>query len=100
MRLEHLDIGERHRLGLRLGDEVHDLDHRGAGKYLSTVLHVAVARAAHAHGRRLAWLRADQGVRIAALRGGTTVEALNAEPAGSEPWEWADEQPPTAAGEP
>ena len=49
---------------------------------------------------RLAWLWVDQGVWITALRGGTTVEALNAELAGSEPWEWVDEQAPTAAGEP
>ena len=28
------------------------------------------------------------------------LEALNAELAGSEPWEWVDEQTPTAAGEP
>ena len=72
----------------------------GRAKYLSTVLHVAVARAAHAQGRRLAWLWVDQGVWITALRGGTTVEALNAELAGGEPWEWVDEQAPTAAGEP
>ena len=100
VRLEHLEIGERHRIGLRLGDESQDLDYRGAAKYLSTVVHVAVARAAHAQGRRLAWLWVDQGVWITALRGGTTVEALNAELAGSEPWEWVDEQAPTAAGEP
>jgi hypothetical protein len=67
---------------------------------VSTVVHVAVARAAHAQGRRLAWLWVDQGVWITALRGGTTVEALNAELDGSERWEWVDEQTPTAAGEP
>ncbi|MDD7916850.1 hypothetical protein [Actinomycetospora callitridis] len=100
VRLEHLEIGERHRIALRLGDDVHDLDYRGAAKYPSTVVHLTVARAAHARGRRLAWLWVDQGVWITALRGGTTVEALNAELAGSEPWEWVDEQPPTAAGEP
>ncbi|WP_433036505.1 hypothetical protein [Actinomycetospora sp. CA-053990] len=100
VRLEHLEIGERHRIGLRLGEESHDLDYPGAAKYLSTVVHVAVARAARARGRRLAWLWVDEGVWITALHGGTTVEALNAELAGSEPWEWVDEQPPTAAGEP
>jgi hypothetical protein len=51
----------------------------------------------HAQGLRLAGLWVGQGGRITALRGGTTVEALDAELSDSEPWEWVDGQAPTAA---
>ena len=85
---------------IRLGDEV--LAYDGAIKYLSTVVHVALARTLHERrtGRRLAWLWSDQGVWLAGLPDGT-VERLNAAlgPAAGEGWEWVDEQEPTAAGE-
>jgi hypothetical protein len=102
VRLENLEItDDRHHLRLRLGDDVADLAYPGAWKYLSTVVHVAVARAARAHGVRLAWLWVDQGVWLTTLHR-TTVEQLNADldaPA-YERWEWVDEQEPTAAGAP
>ena len=99
VRLEHLEIGRAppHRPAPRRREP--GLDYRGAAKYLSTVLHVTVARAAQAQGTpRLALGRPGRLDHGAAH--GTTVEALNAELAGSEPWEWVDEQAPTAAGEP
>lgn len=94
-RVEVSDVGE-HRLRLHLADGTHDLAYRGHVKYLSTVLHVTIARAA---GVRLAWLWVDQGVWITALRG-TTVEALNArlDPPEHEGWSWVDEAEPLAAG--
>jgi hypothetical protein len=82
---------------LRIAGRVHTYD--GAVKYLSTVLHVAVARLPHGPGRRLAWLWSDQGAWITALPDGG-VERLNADlgPAAGDGWEWVDEQEPTAAG--
>lgn len=78
------------------------LDYAGAPKYLSTVLHEALARLLRerATGRRLAWLWNDQGAWITSLREGD-VERLDAAlgAAAGEGWEWVDEQPPTAAGE-
>lgn len=85
---------------IRLGDEV--LAYDGASKYLSSVVHVALARTLRERrtGRRLAWLWSDQGVWLSGLPDGT-VERLNAVlgPAAGEGWEWVDEQEPVAAGE-
>lgn len=78
------------------------LTYLGAPKYLSTVVHVALARILRerATGLRLAWLWNDQGVWLSGLPDGA-VEQLNAAlgPAAGEGWEWVDEQEPTAAGE-
>lgn len=74
----------------------------GAAKYLSTELHVALARIARGRrpARRLAWLWSDQGVWLSTLADGE-VERLNAAlgAAAGEGWEWVDEQQPTAAGD-
>jgi hypothetical protein len=72
------------------------LDYAGAGKYLSTVIHVTLARAMSAAPRRLASLWTDQGMWITALPDGG-VERLNAA-LGSE-WEWLADQEPMAAGD-
>jgi hypothetical protein len=84
------------------GDE-QTLDYRGDDKYLSTVLHVAVARALHTldpGAARLAWTWSDQGVWLAALRP-AALEALNRELGRAllEPWRWVDEEEPVAAGD-
>lgn len=88
------------RLTTDAGEQV--LAYDGAGTFLSTVVHVALARTLRARrtGRRLAWLWDDQGVWLSGLTDGT-VERLNAAlgPAAGEGWEWVDEQEPTAAGE-
>jgi hypothetical protein len=77
------------------------LAYDGAGKYLSTVVHVALARILRERrtGRRLAWLWSDQGVWLTALSAGG-VEKLNTAlgPAAGEGWTWVDEQEPVAAG--
>jgi len=76
------------------------LAYDGAGKYLSTVVHVALAGIlrARATDRRLAWLWSDQGVWLTALPDGA-VDELNTALHAGESWEWVDEQEPTAAGE-
>ncbi|GLZ47885.1 hypothetical protein Acsp06_40700 [Actinomycetospora sp. NBRC 106375] len=96
--LEHVEITDdgRHHLRLRLGDDVADLDYAGHVKYLSTVLHVEVARAAHAAGTRLAWLWVDQGVYLAVPV--TGLAELNAVAPDHERWSWVDEDEPVAAG--
>ncbi|GAA4917895.1 hypothetical protein GCM10023204_25320 [Actinomycetospora succinea] len=98
VRLEHVEITDdgRHHLRLRLGDDVADLDYAGHVKYLSTVLHVAVARAAYAAGTRLAWLWVDQGVYLAVPA--TGLAELNAVAPDHERWSWVDEDEPMAAG--
>ncbi len=89
---------------IRLSGAVDDrvIVYAGAAKYLSTVLHVALARIARERGtgRRLAWLWSDQGVWITGLDDGD-VERLDAAlgPAAGDGFAWVDEQPPTAAGE-
>lgn len=81
-----------------------ELRYLAASKYLSTVLHVAVARALRETGsaRRLAWLWNDQGTWIAALQDGA-VDRLNAAAGavktGYEGWSWIDEAQPLVAGE-
>ena len=87
---------------LGIGEQDRGLADAGAAKYLSTVLHVALARILRdpGTGRRLAWLWSDQGVWLSGLPDGG-VERLNAElgvPA-DEGWSWVDEQEPHAAGE-
>jgi hypothetical protein len=79
------------------------LDYRGDPKDLSTVLHVAVARALRAatpQGPWLAWTWSDQGVWLAALRP-AALEPLNREldRALLEPWRWVDAEEPVAAGD-
>lgn len=87
----------------RAGGKPAALRYAPAGKYLSTVLHVAVARALRETGstRRLAWLWNDQGAWITALEDGAT-ERLNAAAGavkgGYEGWSWVDEAEPVAAG--
>jgi hypothetical protein len=97
------DPGPRVPTTIRIRDRSgHDrvIAYAGAAKYLSTVLHVALARVARGRGRRLAWLWNDQGVWITGLDDGA-VERLNSAlgPAAGEGFAWLDEQPPTAAGE-
>jgi hypothetical protein len=94
------------RVRLVLGGQEHRLDYAGHVKRLSTVLHVTVARALRASSGtrpdrpRLAWLWTDQGVWLAVLRRGMTVEQLNAEVGDqAERWSWVDEEQPIAAGE-
>jgi hypothetical protein len=95
--LEHAAItdDQRHHLRLRLGDEVRVLEYPGHPKYLSTVLHAAVARAAPG---RLAWLWTDQGAWIAAPT--VDVDRLDGELGGPEHerWTWVDEEEPVVAG--
>ena len=98
-------VRTRLRLGFRAADGERDeaLDYRGDPKYLSTVVHVAVARAllaAAPSGPWLAWTWSDQGVWLAALRP-AALEPLNRElgRALSEPWRWVDTEEPVAAGD-
>jgi hypothetical protein len=84
------------------GDE-QALDYRGDPKDLSTVVHVAVARALRAAAPRgpwLAWTWSDQGVWLAAVRP-AALEPLNRELGRAllEPWRWVDAQEPVAAGD-
>jgi hypothetical protein len=114
VRLREVDLaddGGAVRTRLRLGfataggtggdDQV--LDYRGDPKYLSTVVHVAVARAlrvAAPRGPWLAWTWSDQGVWLAALRP-AALEPLNRELGRAlvEPWRWVDAEEPVAAGD-
>jgi hypothetical protein len=98
-------VRTRLRLGFRTADGEGDeaLDYRGAPKHLSTVVHVAVARAllaAAPEGPWLAWTWSDQGVWLAALRPGA-LEPLNRELGRAllEPWRWVDTEEPVAAGD-
>ena len=54
---------DRTRLRLVIGEQERELDYPGQPKYLSTVLHVSVARALAAAGapRQQAWTWSDQG---------------------------------------
>ena len=85
-----------------IGGEDQVITYDGAWKYLSTVVHVTLARILRerATGRRLAWLWSDQGVWLCGLPDGA-VEQLNTAlgSAADEGWEWVDEQEPVAAGE-
>jgi hypothetical protein len=79
------------------------LEYAPAPKYLSTVLHVALAHALRAAvpASRLAWLWCDQGVWITALpeRGPERLNAaLGLDATDPNRWEWVDEQDPVAAG--
>ena len=109
MRLREVDLADdggavrtRLRLELSTGDD-RVLDYRGDPKYLSTVVHVAVARALHAaapKGPWLAWTWSDQGVWLAVLRP-AALEPLNRELGRAllEPWRWVDTEEPVAAGD-
>ena len=86
---------------IRLADD-RVLAYDGAVKYLSTELHVALARILRVRrgALRLVWLWSDPGVWLSGLPD-RTVDQLNAAlgVAAGEGWEWVDEQAPTAAGE-
>lgn len=90
-------------IGMTVNGEPVTLRYAPAGKYLSTHIHVALARALKAAdcGKRLAWLWCDQGAWIACLTDGA-VERLNAGPgfdkAGFDGWDWIDVSDPIAAG--
>ena len=92
-------------IGFVAGAQQVALSYIPAAKYLSTVIHVAIAQALRATGsdRRLAWLWCDQGVWIAALAEGA-VERLNAASGavrhGFGGWDWIDLAQPVAVGEP
>ncbi len=119
VRLAAVDLADdgravRTRLRLALGpgagdddgggpDDERVLDYRGAGSYLSTVVHVEVARALHAaapDGPWLAWTWSDQGVWLAALRP-AALEPLNRELGRAlvDRWRWVHEEEPVAAGD-
>lgn len=74
-------------------------------KYLSSHIHVALAKALRATGagKRFAWLWNDQGALISCLPDGA-IERLNSGPGfdrdGYSGWEWIDEAEPFAAGDP
>ncbi|HEX4849104.1 MAG TPA: hypothetical protein VFV30_13245 [Novosphingobium sp.] len=91
-------------IALSANGEPLTVQYRPAAKYLSTVLHVAVARRLRESGtdRRLAWLWNDQGVWLAALGEGAA-QRLNTGPGkvrgGFGGWEWVDETEPFAAGD-
>ena len=78
------------------------LAYDGAAKYLSTEVHVALARLLRERetDRRLAWLWSDQGVWLSGLPDGS-VDGLNTAlgAAAAEGWQWVDEQEPVAAGQ-
>jgi hypothetical protein len=108
-RSDHDDAGAvptRLRVAVGRGGSLDDeqiLDYLGDDKYLSTVLHVAVARALRTldpDAPRLAWTWSDQGVWLAALRP-AAFEALNRELGRAllDPWRWVDTQEPVAAGD-
>jgi len=81
-------------------DGMRTVTYVGAAKYLSTVVHVELARLVHgrATGTRLAWTWNDQGVWITALNG-VGVDELNAEVGAAAWFTWVDEEEPIAAGE-
>lgn len=91
-------------IGMTVNGEPVTLTYAPAGKYLSSHIHVALARALKAAdcGKRLAWLWCDQGAWIACLADGA-VERLNAGPgfdkAGFDGWDWIDASDPFAAGD-
>ncbi len=81
-----------------------DLHYVPAAKYLSTHIHVALARALAdtQSGKRFAWAWDDQGVWISCLADGA-VKRLNAGPgfdaSGYGGWDWVDLADPIAAGD-
>lgn len=96
----------RNRLDLTVGGRPLHLDYLGVSKYLSTVLHVELARALRAAGapRRIAWLVEDDTL----LTGlpDQDLDRLNADlglppadPRGWGGWTWVDECQPEALGE-
>lgn len=99
-------LGPQPRCAITLdaGSQRIELSYVPAAKYLSTLLHVAIAKALRESGsaRRLAWLWNDQGTWISALGEGG-VERLNTGPGavrgGYGGWEWLDLVDPYAAGE-
>lgn len=84
------------------GTGVRTATYAGAAKYLSTVVHVELARLLHRRstGTRLAWTWNDQGVWLTALTG-VTVDELNTAlgPAAGDGFTWVDQEEPIAAGE-
>jgi hypothetical protein len=88
------------RIRLRVGAGEQVLTYTGADKYLSTVVHEALARILRERGtgRRLAWLWNDQGVWLTGLPDGA-LDDLNAALGAGDGWRWVDEEEPVAAGE-
>ncbi|MCD2190332.1 hypothetical protein [Actinomycetospora soli] len=96
IRVEHLAVsGRRTELTLALVGKDLPLSWASHPKYLSTVLHVAVARALPEV--RLAWTWSDQGAWLAVPR--TDLRALNAELGRAGEWTLVADEEPVAAGE-
>ncbi len=96
----------RNRLELTVGGQPLHLDYLGVAKYLSTVLHVRIARALLAAGAplRIAWLVEDD-ILLSGLPD-QDLDRLNADlglspadPQGWGGWTWVDECEPEALGE-
>jgi hypothetical protein len=91
-------------ISMTINDRLVAMRYAPAAKYLSTHIHVVLARALKAMGcgKRLAWLWTDQGAWIACLVDGA-VERLNAGPGfdrdGFDGWDWIDASEPMAAGD-
>ena len=89
---------------MTVNDRLVAMRYSPAAKYLSTHIHVVLARALKATGcgKRLAWLWCDQGAWISCLSEGA-VERLNAGPGfdkeGHDGWDWIDASEPMAAGD-
>ncbi|MBK7624402.1 MAG: hypothetical protein IPJ14_17520 [Kineosporiaceae bacterium] len=96
----------RNQLDLTVAGRPLHLDYLGVAKYLSTVLHVEIARALRAAGAplRIAWLWQDD-VLLAGLpdqdldRLNADLALTPADPDGWGGWSWVDESEPLALGE-
>ncbi|MDL5155886.1 hypothetical protein [Actinomycetospora termitidis] len=94
--VEDLQVGDtRTTVRLTVDGTTLDLAWASAWKYLSTVLHVAVARALPEVG--LGWVWSDQGAWLGVPRGG--VAALDAELGRAGGWTLVADEEPVAAGE-
>lgn len=91
-------------MSMTINDRMVAMRYSPAAKYLSTHIHVVLARALKAAdcGKRLAWLWTDQGAWIACLADGA-IDRLNAGPGfdkdGYDGWDWIDASEPMAAGD-
>ncbi|WP_433799452.1 hypothetical protein [Actinomycetospora sp. CA-084318] len=94
--VEHLDVGDRRtELTVTVVGNTIELAWASHPKYLSTVLHAAVARALPEV--QLAWTWSDQGAWLAVPR--TDLAALNAELGRAGDWTLVADEEPVAAGE-
>ncbi len=94
--IEHLEVGERRtELTVSVVGNTLELAWASHPKYLSTVLHAAVARALPEVP--LAWTWSDQGAWLAVPR--TELRALNAELGRAGEWTLVADEEPVAAGE-